>query len=381
MRAKAVIRTVTIILPVAALLVVSVACNDTATSGHSARPVGTPTPTSHVANLFDTQEAANAAADRSMQTAVSNQLTAESVNVTVTAQNVQTEEAREQILFDISLTNIAKTAAADEAKATQSADETAVARQDATSTAQAKSDEGTATAWMQATQTSEAHLQETEVAKPTVAALARIQAEEDAEHQRRMRQLQWQESMAVFVEFLKFAGVVALCLLGLAFLFWVLPRLYHALELRLGGWKKHGARPTWALARYSTHRQERHGLGKIFGAIADFFAPWGGIQGMATYVADRDPGSGQAVDIIEGTTQPLAADPATTALDLAADMLARPAAFGGQVPSWRVAQDTARAVSLPRPYQVLPASDEPPKLIPAQDLEVLNTQWRVCDEE
>jgi hypothetical protein len=385
MHAKTALRIISIVIPSAGLLLVSVACSDT-TSSYSARPAGTrmpasaPTPTSHVGNLFDTQEAANAAADSSMQTAVANQLTAEAVNVTVTAQNIQTEEAREQILFDISLTNMAKTAVADEAKATQSAQETAIARQDATGTAQARADEATATAWGHATRTSEAHIQETEVAKPTVTALARIQDEEAAEHRRRMRQLQWQENTTVLVEFLKMAGVVVLCGLGVVFLWWVLPRLYHAVELRLGGWRKHGARPTWALARYSTQRPERRGLTKVLGPVADFVAPWRGMQGMTTYVADRDPGSGQTIDIIEGTSRPLAGDPTTTALDLAADMLARPAACGGRVPSWSAAQNTARAVARPQPYQVLPVSKEPPKLIPEGDLEVLDAQWRVCNE-
>lgn len=392
MRAKRTIQAVYIILPIAILLMATVACDDTGSSGYSARPIGTPTPTSHVGNLFDTQEAANVAADRSMQTAVADQLTAEAVNVTVTAQNVQTEEAREQILFDISLTNIAKTAAADEVKATQSAEETAIAHDNATaaakaesdratSIAQAKSDAATATAEQHGTQTAEAHAQATEVAKPTIAARDRIQAEEEAAHQRRMRQLESQERMAAVLEVLRVVGLLLLCALGLAFLWWVLPRLYHALALRLGGWRKQGARPTWAMARYSTQRQERRGLGKVLGLIGDFFAPWRGMQGMTTYIADRDPGSGQVVDVIEGTSQPLAGNQPTTALDQLADVFSRPAAAGGQTPSWAGAGQMARAIAQPAPYRVLPPAEKPPtKLIPPGDMDILEGQWSESDE-
>jgi hypothetical protein len=138
-------RPTAILMCVVSLTAAASSCSDSDLAGGHAYPVGTvPAPTSTPRpNLYGTQAAAHLSADYAAETAAALQMTAEAYDRAITAEAIQTLEARQQWAFEMTQTAVAKTSIAADAQATATVaaqgTERAIAYTQATATAQAHS--------------------------------------------------------------------------------------------------------------------------------------------------------------------------------------------------------------------------------------------------
>lgn len=342
---------------------------DNAHTAFDAPPQPTPVIITPTPDLLGTQAAAELSADYAQQTAIAARIEADRARVQVTQRAVETEDARRQWEWEQTQTAVAKTQVAEDERATQEALEatrTLHAQRTATAAAEVSASQ---TAQAVISQTAIAYAIQTAEAMPTRTAEALALQEQIAKSDARVKTAESEQDSAALRHWGNVVLVFLLCALLFVFLLWVSPQAWHSLQVRIASYK-HGAgdKPTHFVPSYAQTLPD----GRT-NPIRALLAPWAGVQTVTTYDQDRDAGPGQRIDLVEGTSTPLTgADPTTTALDQATDMLTRPVLAGGPRVPRRVLKQVAQ---IPK-FRILPPGRKPPQgfILPETE-QVLDAEW------